>query len=296
MPSDSGSADVASFLETIERTQKELIEHSNLLKRFSSRLDAAKKSLKSKPSISAQIHPLISDLQAMKLSDASPTSPKIVSELSDLLNKYQAKLSKEFPLLLREATEAANIPFKPIANGFGIGPFEVVLDIAKELASIHYAKFPVKNNVPLDVPSILNQVIHLKQTLLESPVDIPSFRKEFQEAIRVAVIRREGGLPAVQLRAELPAVFREIHFIRTAVNPTAGKKGAVDDYSLARFIVELKTLITSDENLQSATPFRLETAVIENSKNSKKSIFIPKDLAIGFGEGTYYQAIILPQR
>ncbi|MFN8763006.1 MAG: hypothetical protein ACK5ZC_00890 [Pirellulaceae bacterium] len=296
MSNDPVSPSVSSFLETIERFQKELIEHGNLLKKISARLDVARKSLKSKPSIAAQIHPLITDLQAMKLPDASPTPPMIVATLNELLNKYQAKLSKEFPLLLKEATEAANIPFKPIANGFGIGPFEVVLDVAKEIASIHYAKLPVKKNIPLEVIGIVNQVITLKQSLIESPVDIPSFRKDIQEAIRVAVIRREGALPSVQLRADLPAVFREVHFIRTFINPTAGKKGDVVEYSLARFVIELKALIASDENVQSATPFKLETAVIENSKNPKKSIFVPKDTTIGFGEGTYYQAITLPQR
>ena len=62
---------------------------------------------------------------------------------------------------------------------------------------------------------------------------------------------------------------------------------------MARFVVEIKTLVQSNENLAAARRFRLEPAVIENTKNPNKSVFFPNDLSQGFGEGMYFQALIM---
>ena len=64
---------------------------------------------------------------------------------------------------------------------------------------------------------------------------------------------------------------------------------------LARFVVELSHVIRSDQNIDGVwgKTFRLETAVIDNSKNAAKSIFIPDNQSQGFGEGKYYQAITI---
>ena len=70
-------------------------------------------------------------------------------------------------------------------------------------------------------------------------------------------------------------------------------KKSLKEYPLARFVVEIKTLVQSDENLASARRFRLEPAVIENTNNPNKSVFFPNDLSQGFGEGMYFQALIL---
>jgi hypothetical protein len=85
-------------------------------------------------------------------------------------------------------------------------------------------------------------------------------------------------------------------FIRNTSGSNSSKRTGAEEYSLARFIIELKQFIQSDDNLKSPQQCRLEPAVIENTKNPKKSIFVPRDVACGFGEGTYYQAIIMQQK
>ena len=75
----------------------------------------------------------------------------------------------------------------------------------------------------------------------------------------------------------------------------AARKGRGKDeaYPVARFVVELKSLVSSEFNLGRSRRFKLETAVIENTRNPKKSIFIPNQLDHGYGEGTFFQAIVL---
>src|SRR6185503_1496593 len=114
---------------------------------------------------------------------------------------------------------------------------------------------------------------------------------EVEEAIRVVHARNKQTI-AGDLRAELPAVYREMAFIRQSDAPVPSKSN-FREYPLVRFIVEIKTLIQSDFNATRTRRFKLETAVIENTKNSRKSVFIPHDLQKGFGEGTYFQAILL---
>ena len=110
----------------------------------------------------------------------------------------------------------------------------------------------------------------------------------------VTLAREKKSTRLPELRAELPEVYREMTFIRqTGTKPLS--KQNVQDYPLARFVVEVATVIRSDENLAADRSFRLETAVIENTRNRRKSVFIPKDLRKGYGEGMYYQALILQQ-
>jgi hypothetical protein len=171
----------------------------------------------------------------------------------------------------------------------------VVTNAPKETAVIQYAKVAIIQDVPLNVQTIVAHATALKANLIDSPVDLTRFRKDIHEAIRVAVARRETRTPVGELRVELPASFRELSFIRNTLGSTP-KKGAADEYSLARFIIELKHFIQSDDNVNSPQQCRLEPAVIENTKNPKKSIFVPKDVALAFGEGTYFQAIIMQQK
>jgi hypothetical protein len=296
MPGEPVPSDVAAFIEVIERAVKGLNDHCNSLKKISARLEKTKKGLKTKPAVVTQIHPLISELQSIKPTPAPATVPQIIESLQVQLRGYQLKLQNEFPTLLRTACEDSKLPLQRLADGFGIGPFEVQLDIAREKASIHYAKAPVVMDLPLDAPTIVHHISALKQNLLDAPIDFSAFRRDLLEAVRVAIARRDGRLPVSDMRAELPAVFREISFIRNSTVAPGNKRNASEDYGLPRFVLELKAFIQSDGNVTGSAPIKLETAVIENTKNPKKSVFIPKDAAIGFGEGTYYQAIIVPQR
>ena len=276
--------------------QSQLSDTGGYLTKLKARLDRTKKALKAKPSITAQIHLLITDLQAVK-SAPEPTSTSQMSDsLEGLLRAFQRKLQDSFPSNLRQACEGARLDFKAMTDGFGVGPFVVVTDVTKETAGIQYAKVAVVQDVPMNVHAIVTQATALKASLIDAAVDLPRFRKDIHEAIRVAVARRETRAPVAELRVELPAAFREMSFIRNTSGSNSSKRTGAEEYSLARFIIELKQFIQSDDNLKSPQQCRLEPAVIENTKNPKKSIFVPRDVACGFGEGTYYQAIIMQQK
>lgn len=296
MTNEQPSPEVRTFLEIIEKIQGQLTDNCGYLTKLKARLDKTKKALKAKPSVTAQIHQLITDLQAAKPAPEPPSNSQMMDSLDGLLRAYQRKHQEDFPSNLRQACEGARLDFKAMTDGFGVGPFMVVTDYTKETAGIQYAKVALIQDVPLDVQAIVTQANALEASLIDAPVDLPRFRKEINEAIRVAVARRESRTPVANLRVELPASFREMCFIRNTIGSNSAKKTGADDYSLARFIIELKQFIQSDENMKSSQQCRLEPAVIENTKNPKKSIFVPRDVACGFGEGTYYQAIIMQQK
>ncbi len=296
MTDEQSTPEAKPFLERIEAIQRQLTDTCGYLAKLKARFDKTKKALKAKPSITAQISLLMTDLQAAKSAPEAPSASQMIDALDGLLRAFQRKLQDGFPSNLRQACEGARLEFKAMADGFGVGPFVVVTDVAKETAGFQYAKVNVIQNVPLNVQSIVTQAAALKATLIDAPVDLPRFRKEIHEAIRVSVARREARTPIAELRVELPASFREMCFIRNTIGGPSSKKAGAEEYSLPRFIIELKQFIQSDDNLKSSQQCRLEPAVIENTKNPKKSIFVPRDVACGFGEGTYYQAIIMQQK
>lgn len=296
MTNEQGTPEVRPFLEAIEKSQSQIADTFGYLSKIKARLDKTKKALKARPSITAQIQVLITDLQAAKSPAELPSALQIAESLDVLLRAFQRKLQDGFPSDLRQACESARLDFKAMTDSFGVGPFVVITDVAKETAVIQYAKVAVVQDVPLDVQTIVSQAAALKESLIDTPVDLSRFRKDIHEAIRVAVARRETRTPVAELRVELPASFREMCFIRNTIGSNSAKRGVVDEYSLARFIIELKQFIQSDDNLKSSQQCRLEPAVIENTKNPKKSIFVPRDVTCGFGEGTYYQALVMQQK
>lgn len=296
MTNEQSPPEVRPFLDAIEKSQSQISDMCGYLSKLKARLDKTKKALKAKPSITAQIHLLITDLQAAKSAPELHSASQMVESLDGLLRAFQRKLQDGFPANLRQACESARLDFKAMSDGFGVGPFVVVADVTKETAVIQYAKCAVIQDVPLNVHAIVTQATALKASLIDTQVDLPRFRKDIHEAIRVAVARRETRTPVAELRVELPAAFREMSFIRNTSGSNSSKRTGTEEYSLARFIVELKQFIQSDDNLKSSHQCRLEPAVIENTKNPKKSIFVPRDVACGFGEGTYYQAIIMQQK
>jgi hypothetical protein len=296
MTIEQSPPEVAPFLETIEKIQSQITDTCSYLAKLKTRLDKTKKAIKAKPSITAQIRLLIGELQATKPTADPPRVSQMTESFDGLLRAFQRKLQDGFPGNLRQACEDARLDFKAMTDGFVVGPFFVIADVTKETASIQYAKVVVIQDVPLSVQSIVTQAADLKASLIDTSVDLSRFRKDIYEAIRVAVARRETRTPVAELRVELPATFREMCFIRNATGSSLAKRPAADEYSLARFIIELKQFMQSDDNLQSSQQCRLEPAVIENTKKPKKSIFVPRDIACGFGEGTYYQAIIMQQK
>jgi len=293
MTDGPGNPDANAFIEKIGAVEHQVAEYSSFLKKLKMRLTRTKKALASKPAVASQVTALVTDLHAMKTEPGRPVISQLIESLDGQLHTLQRRTRESFPSDLRQSCESAKLDFKALQDGFGVGPFLVTVDVQKETASFQYARVLVVKDVPLNVQAIVAQATSLKATLLDSPVDFPKFQSQLCEAMRVAVARRENRLPTGELRADLPAVFREMCIIRQPASATT--KRTLGDYPLPRFVVELKQFLQSDQNIHAGPQFRLEPAVIENTKNPKKSIFIPREITCGFGEGTYTQAIVLQQ-
>lgn len=290
MAGNKANPNATVFVEQIEEAEQHITAYAAFLKQLKSRLSRAKKALTSKPDVASQVATLLSDLKGMKSDASPPVVSKLSDSLSNRLKSLRHRLQESFPAELRRGCEAAHLSFSALSDGFVVGSFLVTVSHQKETALFHYAKTEIDEGVPLSVQAIVERAQSIKDSLLDQPVDIDRFGDELDEAMRVAAARQSRTTRA-ELRVELPAIFRELAVIRKMLRTK--RKSARAEYSLARFVVELKQFVQSDQNLQAKRQFHLETAVLENTKNPKKSVFIPRDLKCGFGEGTYYQAIVL---
>lgn len=280
----------ASISELVAAAEMQIAKRADFAKKLKARLVRAKKSLASKPDTASQLAQLINDLNAMAPEPGEPVIRDLTESLEPRLRAITARSHEAFASDLREACEGAQLQFKAVTDGFAVGPFTVSKERQKdEVVAFEYAKLPVLKGVSRKVPAILTNALSLKSSLIDAPVDFARFRSELHEAMRVAVARKNSISTTTRLRTELPLVFREMQFIR---GTSAKGKGVGCDYSLVRFIIELKQFMQSDENVRSDSQFQLEPAVIENARNAKKSILIPRDIFAGHGEGTYYQAIV----
>lgn len=224
---------------------------------------------------------------------ADPSGPDL-NVLADSLSRHLEKITDQgkgvFQSNLRTAAAEAGLEVGQVADNLTVGPFTLLVASKTESASLEYAKVPVAVGLPLNPQNLVNSIVLLKDTLLEKPNDLASLSAEVQEAIRVSLARHSRPATSAELRAELPAVFREMAYIRQSKRPRGSK--ASQEFTLPRFVVEIASLVKSDQNVSSPQSFRLETAVIENTGNPRKSVFIPNDLSRGYGEGTYFQAIV----
>lgn len=155
-----------------------------------------------------------------------------------------------------------------------------------------YATVPVVERLPLDAARITAACRTQADLILASPSDPERIAADLEQAMRVSIVRTGKTPTDTDLRAELPAVYREMVYLQQSPSRPL-TKASIREYPLARFVVALKTLIQSDANLSSRKRFRLETAVIDNTRNRKKSVFVPNDLQKGYGEGMYYQALLM---
>jgi hypothetical protein len=289
MSKSEGNPDARPFLDALESAEKALSLSSAYIKDSKAKLSRAKRSLGGKGPVSASVHKLIADLRGLPLMPSCPSmsdlAKKLERELGTLRQRQQDSLGSE----LKDACRVAGLSFKPLSDGFAVGPFGVHTDSEKEKACLEYAKQIITNDLPLNPQAVVEGATQVKERLLDVPVDIAAFATALEEALRVALARQRKS-PKTELRVDLPVAYREMCFVHAA-RARPGRRPP--EYPLPRFVVELKQMIQSDQNLKSGSQFRLETAVLENTKNPRKSIFIPKDLAAGYGEGTYYQAVVL---
>lgn len=282
--------DAEVFLKKIEEAENEANQYAAFITKLKTSLSRTKKALASKPAVASQVAALVSELDQLKPDPAPPSITALSRSLDDELKKLHGRFRDSFPADLRNACRAAQLPFTALTDGFGVGPFYVTVNVAKESAAFQFAKIDMEIDVPMNAAAIVEQATLLKASLLDDPVDLSRFASDLNEAIRVA-LARQGKIPKSDWRAELPSIYRELAFIRQS--QTKRRKSSQADYSQCRFVVEIKQFIQSDDNMRADEQYQLETAVLENTKNPKKSVYIPRDLSRAFGEGTYYQAILL---
>ena len=276
----------------IEQAEKAVNERLKSLQKLRERLVRARKQIESGKQTALALSSLAEDLRALPPEPAMPNLEGLADRVAEEARKQTEHGDRLFQQAIRTQAESAGLNVGRIGDAITIGPFQVLADWKQGLASLHYSKTEVKKGLPLVPKDLVTCISDLSKGLLEPPSSssLSELAKEVEEAIRVCIARRGSSL-AGELRAELPAVFRELGFIKHGDSGAGGKRPA--PYSLVRFIVEIKTLVQSEFNTTRPRRFRLETAVIENTKNPRKSVFIPSDLSKGYGEGTYFQAIIL---
>jgi hypothetical protein len=226
--------DATPFIEKIQATEHLVAEYSGFLKKLKMRLSRTKKALASKPAVATQVSSLIADLQGMKVEPPTPAVAQLIDSLDGQLRTLHRRFQEGFPSDLRQGCESARIDFKSLPDGFGVGPFFVATDAQREVASFQYAKVTILKDVPLNVSAIVTQAGAIKANLLDPPVDLAQFRSQLHEAMRVAVARREARHPVTEFRVELPAVFREMGFIRSPSSGSSRKRVAGAEYPLSR--------------------------------------------------------------
>lgn len=219
----------------------------------------------------------------------SVTPPTLLAErLKSELTRVRKSLLAAVLAELQMKARDAHLPIKHLADAVALGPFRLSMDHATLTASLEYARTLLERSIPLDSQVILDRVQFHSEMLFAEPLDPDALFSEFEAAMRVAWVRKHRELPQ-EVRVDLPALYREMAVTRSGAAPGRQSKA---EYPVARFVVELRTLLQSQRNREASPAIRPETAVIENTKNAKKSIFIPKDLRCGFGEGAYYQAVV----
>ena len=279
-------------MSEIEQTEKAVNDRIKSLQKIRDRLSRARKQVESGKQTAFALTSLADDLRALPPEPSLPNFGELANHLAEEAQKQTEQGDKLFQQEIRGLAEAAGLNVGRAGDAMTIGPFQVQMDWKQGLASLYFSKVEAEKNLPLAPKDLIAQISELAKGLLAPPPpgSLPELAKELEEAIRVCIARRGGSLSG-ELRAELPAVYRELGFMKHGGEATGGKRST--PYPLVRFIVEIKTLIQSEFNAARPRRFRLETAVIENTKNPRKSVFIASDLAKGYGEGTYFQAIIL---
>jgi len=278
--------------EAIEAAEKALGERAKHLQKLEKRLAAARRDLTKNKRPIAILNTLIDELRNLPAEPPEPNLRHLVDVLSQYQDSFSGGFQREFFAALRTKAENSSLAFRMGGDQLTIGPFKLAIDTEKGSACLEYAKVEAARDLPLDAQEILTKAKDLEGTLLAPPTDLGALAAQLEEAIRVILARHKRSLVSDELRAELPAVYRELLFMRQGWSNLVSKR-KLTDYSLTHFVVEIKTLLQSEQNLSASRRFRLEPAVIENTRNVNKAIFIPNDLSQGFGEGMYFQAIVL---
>lgn len=276
----------------ITAAEEELRKQLSLLKKALSTLARSKPKLTKTTWPIRDLRKLVTDLNNQILPVTHSVITPLVMTLKQKLDAAESEFEKAFVIELTREAQQSKISCGQLSGVRFLGPFELQIDFAGESAGLSYAKQPASSSLPLDAKVIVQCALKLASELLGTHLDPAKLAAEFEEAHRVALIRDKKSTDGQETRSMLPELFREMHYLRQDRGRILSVK-TFREYTLSRFVVELKTLVQSEFNLESPKRFRLETAVIENTKNAKKSVFFPTDLKVGYGEGTYFQALVL---
>jgi len=276
------------ILRAFEQVESKLAVQLVAAKKLRDAFAKTRKALSDKSRPLSALNSLITDLQKVSGDLQPPDTTQLILRIKTLLGQLKDGVEEDFVETLRKEAETAGLMFKKATDGFIFGPFLIIVNWSTERVALRYAKADLDKGLPLDAQAVTTRVDEHRRVLLLPPARLDAVAEDLGEAIRVAVARQKRVDHG--LRAELPAVYREMALIREGTNARNAKAAA---YSLPRFVVEVKSLIESDRNISGGHQFRLEAAVIENTGNTKKSVFFPNDIANGSGEGRYYQAITL---
>lgn len=283
-----------SVVELLTETETTLDAQIRGLKKTKTVLGGGRRKLEKEPSSQKILEKLVSDLQKLPSDVSTVVSAvlsKVVPALQQRLQELSSNLERDLRNELQQQAAGKGLDFGLAAGTLFLGPFALSLDLPRERARLAYATLVVADRIPLDAVKIIAECELHSQAIL-APVDqLDRMAEELEQALQVAILRTRKSQTGSELRAELPAVYREMVYIRQSLTRPL-TRASVREYSLARFLVELKTLIQSDRNLSANSRFRLETAVLDNTRNQKKSVYIPNDLNKGYGEGMYFQALV----
>jgi hypothetical protein len=284
-----------SVVDVLKEAEAALDAKIHGLKKAKAAFESGRRKIEKQPSSRKTLEKVVSDYEKLpaEASEAATSALSVVlHSLRKRLHDLSSNLERQMQHELQRLAAEKGLNCCVVAGTLTLGPFALSLDQSHERASLTYATFPVSERLPLEAEKIVTECEQQSQIILGPPEDLSRVAAEVEQAVRVAIVRTRKNPTGNELRAELPAVYREMVYIRQPQSRPL-TKSSVREYPLPRFVVELKTLIQSDLNVSGKKRFRLETAVIENTRNTKKSVYIPNDLNKGYGEGMYYQALVL---
>jgi hypothetical protein len=196
-----------------------------------------------------------------------------------------------WPALDAEAKKSG-LRFGRVGDKEFLDVFEVTAEATKGLVSLVYAKHVAAIGIPMQPAAVVKQAKKLGDEI-RSWVEAArpeELGKQFDEAMSVSLARGGKPVQGEQKRVALPALFREMQFVvQDRAKPLTA--ATVQEYTVPRFVVDLRALVTSEWNASSSRRFDLEPAVIENAGNTAKAVFIPEAVDAGYGEGKWWQAL-----
>ena len=269
-------------------------------KKLQSLLAGARKKIDESDCSCQDLKKLVADLR--KLIEAGPAASKepqfearaesFCSEVAAGIPAIADASKKAFWLALDEEAKKSGLRFKRVGEKECLDVFEVTADAPKNVASLIYAKHVAASGIPMQPAAVVKQAKKLGDEI-RSWVDSArpeELGKQFDEAMLVSLARGGKPMQGDQKRVALPVLFREMQLVvQDRAKPLTAE--TVQEYTMPQFVVDLRTLVTSEWNTNSKRRFDLEPAVIENAGNIAKAVFLPEAVDAGYGEGKWWQAL-----